>query len=89
MFMHRNEFDCLRWHIPPENQGQIVEVAYAACDGMAFRRVTDRSYTPGDERRTSYEGCMFDDLPEDFEWGPWNEEPEVPEHLWEDLSIAQ
>lgn len=40
----------LRWDVPPENQGQIVEVAYAddppevhrACSGSRYRRVIDR-----------------------------------------------
>lgn len=43
--------ETIRWDVPPENQGQIVEVAYAddppepspACSGCVYRRVTDRS----------------------------------------------
>lgn len=41
----------LRWDVPRQNQGQIVEVAYAdapaeaseACFGSEYRRVRDRS----------------------------------------------
>jgi hypothetical protein len=40
-----------RWDVPPQNQGQIVEVAYHAkpkqgyesCDGEPYKRVVDRS----------------------------------------------
>lgn len=43
--------DGLRWDVPPECQGQIIEVAYAderplssvACRGSRYRRTTDRS----------------------------------------------
>jgi len=31
------------FHVCPRNQGQIVEVAYAACYGDVVRRITDRS----------------------------------------------
>lgn len=35
----------LTWHVAPEDQGQAVEVAYAADseDGLIWRRTTDRS----------------------------------------------
>ena len=41
----------LRFDVPPQNQGQIIEVAYAderpyrseACSGARYKRVTDRS----------------------------------------------
>jgi hypothetical protein len=44
----------LRWDVPPQNQGQIVEVAYAderpepspACRGSRYRRTTDRAVGP-------------------------------------------
>jgi hypothetical protein len=44
----------LRWDVPQQNQGQIVEVAYAderpepspACRGSRYRRITDRSIGP-------------------------------------------
>jgi len=35
--------DKIVFHVPPRNQGQIVEVAYAAVDGMVIQRVYDRS----------------------------------------------
>jgi len=89
MLMHRNEFSTLTWHVPPELQGQTAEVAYAACDGLAIRRVIDRSYTPGDERRTTYEACSFMDLHGDPEWEPWNEEPDIPPHHWKYLHITE
>jgi hypothetical protein len=45
----------VRWDVPPQNQGQIVEVAYAvsrgqehelACRGAKYMRVHDRSVGP-------------------------------------------
>lgn len=43
--IHTSELDrCVRWHAPPENQGQIVEVSYAGLyDGRVLRRTLDRS----------------------------------------------
>lgn len=54
--------DGLRWDVPPQNGGQIVEVAYAharsakepACHGSAWQRVTDQSFPTGHAERVKY-----------------------------------
>lgn len=33
----------MKFHTAPRNQGQMVEYAYAAANGMVYRRITDRS----------------------------------------------
>ncbi len=64
-----------RWHVPPECQGQIIELAYGVAeDGIPMRRTTDRSdhsvaYTLLDQE-------AFDALDEG-EWEPWNREPSI------------
>lgn len=37
------KFQHLRWQTPPENQGQIVVIAYAWDEGFIYRRVFDQS----------------------------------------------
>jgi hypothetical protein len=43
----------VRFDVPPQNQGQAIEVAYGGfarsehCDGDPYRRVTDRSIGNG------------------------------------------
>lgn len=62
------------FHVPPQNQGQIVEVAYGSdCAGLVFRRTVDRS-----DGSTSYAvadsaDCGCDSGCSCFE--PWNSEP--------------
>ena len=58
----------LTWHVPPRNQGQAVEVSYAADEGYVYRRTHDRS--TGD---VSYERRDCEDLIGDFD--PWNGRP--------------
>lgn len=55
------------WHVPPENGGRIVEVAYTARDGKVIRRTYDRS-----DRTTVYHIStrLMDD-----ECDYWNHEP--------------
>lgn len=66
--------DVDRWIVPPECQGQLVEVAYGgSSDGMLYRRCYDRS-----DRTTSYAwadaaDCGCTDECRCFE--PWNREP--------------
>ena len=56
----------LKWHVAPEDQGQIVESAWASLgtDG-ALCRTTDRS-----DRTVTYR--MHDWTPRDWGFTPWN-----------------
>jgi hypothetical protein len=61
------------WIVPPENQGQGVEIAYAeGYNGTAYRRVTDLS-----DRSVSYERAFFADMDEEVAdaFDPANGEP--------------
>jgi hypothetical protein len=49
------------FHVPPECQGQIVEVAYMCAGPQMVRRIHDRS-----DGRTSYE--VADVGPDDSSW---------------------
>ncbi len=73
MFMTREQPtppNDLAWQIPPECQGQTVEVSYASdCSELYWRRHYDRSNCS-----TSYAYCSFDDAP-DAAWEPWNGTP--------------
>jgi hypothetical protein len=42
------------FHVAPINQGQIVEIAYAACCGDVVRRITDQSIGIGRPGRVKY-----------------------------------
>lgn len=52
----------VRWDVPPQNQGQIIEVAYAtpkpfatlAERGDKYKRIIDRSEPPGSPGRETY-----------------------------------
>lgn len=57
----------MMFHIPPQNGGRIVEVAYAAKDGKVFRRTFDQS-----DRTTVYHvsAQLMDD-----ECDYWQREP--------------
>jgi hypothetical protein len=57
----------LTWHVAPADQGQTIEVAYAAGEDCTYRRETDRSCEPADKGYRVYESA--DDV-EVFE--PWN-----------------
>lgn len=59
-----------RWDIPPECQGQIVEVSYGLDeDGLPWRRTVDRS--SGD---VAY--SLLSDQPPEL-WEPWNCSPDL------------
>lgn len=68
--------------VPPVNQGQLVEVAYGACDDGIVRRTTDRSTAV-----VSYEIADWEDL--DGEYQPQNESPEVAEESWRDAAVSE
>jgi hypothetical protein len=66
--------DRLTWHVRPEDQGQMIEVAWAAVgEAGVLRRRSDRS-----ARETTYSlHPWLDVLPaglseDDVQWEPWN-----------------
>jgi hypothetical protein len=65
------------FHVAPQNQGQIVEVAYAACWGDVVRRITDKSIGTGRPGRVEYavskmhardEGDYWQTIPVNRRW---------------------
>lgn len=63
----------LTWHVPPERQGQIVEVAFALDGEDIYRRVTDTAYPHGHPGRVHYARAAW---PADIERiEPWTEDP--------------
>lgn len=66
------------WTIPPERQGQIVEVSFALAnserhDLVVLRRVFDRS--DRSENITAHSPAV------DYEWQPWNQTPPLGRRL--------
>lgn len=60
-------------HVPPENQGQVVEVAYGWHEGRLYRRAVDRSdhsvkWYVADERSAKRLNGT---------WWPWMTRPSV------------
>lgn len=74
------------YHVAPEDQGQTIEVAYAAIEDGYLRRTTDQSYAVGEPERESYAYCSHDDAG-DIDWSPWSEAPEIAEEVWERVSV--
>lgn len=64
----------MKWHIPPELQGQTVEVSYGSTgDGRLWRRIHDRT-----DRSTVYDVADAGDCGCPGEchcFEPWNREP--------------
>jgi hypothetical protein len=61
------------WTVPPERQGQTVEVSYStypAEGGIVFRRVTDRA-----DRSVEYAARQLTPDEEEQGWAPWIREP--------------
>jgi hypothetical protein len=59
--------ELMHWYIRPVDQGQIVEVQYGySCNGMAWKRVTDRSLPQGNPERVAWYCGDLD----------WDREPE-------------
>lgn len=76
-----DRIDELDFHVPPSEQGQMVEHAYAIDSEREryIRRVTDRS-----DRSITWDVMAWSDSetdPDDFE--PWN--GDVPRGSWVDL----
>ena len=72
-----DQYADVRFHVPPECQGQIVEAAYGLLDDgeTVIMRLTDRSMPIGHPERVTY--TDLGELPEDEEFEPWNYEPSV------------
>lgn len=70
------------WIVPPEAQGQTVEVSYRWEEGFLFKRVHDAS----DQSETVYRMKSFlsDEIPEG--WHPVNGHPPVPEGGWVEVT---
>lgn len=71
----------MRFHIPPEYQGQIVERAYALFDGCVYRRTTDRS-----DKSVTYEVTYASD---DDQGDYWNGAPAISRDDWDDITCAE
>lgn len=71
------KFEQVQYHVPPENQGQIVEVSYG-CDGdYVYCKTFDQS-----DRTTSYARFEHPDTPEqEFDFDPWNGEPKLGDEV--------
>jgi hypothetical protein len=62
------------WIVPPECQGQIVEVSYASsCDGFYWRKTEDKSNRTVSYARANASDCGCFGECHCFE--PWNSEP--------------
>jgi hypothetical protein len=73
----------LTWHLPPENQGHMIEVLYASDGEFLYRRTRDLS-----ERTDAVERIAWDrlaDLAPDLVYEPWNEAPACPD-AWEPVT---
>jgi hypothetical protein len=67
------------FHVPPVNQGQIVEVAYGASNGVVIKRIHDRS----DKTTSYYRSKMLASDYGDY----WNSEPENAR--WKQIEIKE
>jgi len=66
------------WIVPPECQGQMIEVAYRSDGEFVYRRTRDRSAGTIVVERMAW-GDIND---HDADYEPWNCEPDLPD-LWE------
>lgn len=69
------KYELLSYTVPPVNQGQIVEVAYAVTPDEVVRRTFDKS-----DRSVSYETADLCEMSGEFE--PWNRVPSVSRGAW-------
>lgn len=79
----KHQLDDIQWIVPPECQGQIVEVAYSkGSDRYAYMRVTDRS-----DNSVAYYvfdiEWLGDKAPK--RWEPWKGTPDVADDDWKPL----
>lgn len=72
------------FHVSPRNQGQIVEVAYAACFGDVVRRVTDQSIGTDKPGRITY---AVSKMRESDEGDYWQTEP--ANRRWRTITEAE
>ena len=76
----------LRMYVPPQNQGQMIEVSYGYDwdAGILYRRTMDRS-----SRAEEWSCVDIATVPTD-EWaGPWNEDPPVADDAWESCEAPE
>jgi hypothetical protein len=72
------------FHVSARNQGQIVEIAHAACYGNVVRRITDQSIGTGRPSRVEYAvATMMADDEGDY----WQTEP--ANRRWRKISEAE
>lgn len=76
--------EALRFGVPAVNQGQIVEVAYAAWGDEVIRRIHDRSEGPDAVMTYSRAAVMVRDYSWYETWTP-NEEPAIPAGRWRSI----
>lgn len=76
----------LTFQIAPEDQGQMIEVAYATYEDGLVQRVTDRSADLEDPARVTYYVCDWDDV--DGEFAPQNGAPAVDATAWTQARIV-
>ncbi|MFA5154784.1 MAG: hypothetical protein WC554_19720 [Clostridia bacterium] len=72
-----SDYSKLNFSVAPQDQGQIVEVAYALADDdgeAVVVRTTDQSIPTGRPGRVSYEERT---LPDGEEFEPWNGAPRL------------
>jgi len=68
------------WIVPPECQGQMIEVAYRSDGECVYRRTRDRSAGTIMVERMTWD--VVNDAAPDVLFEPWNGEPKLPD-LWQ------
>lgn len=61
------------WHIPPELAGQIIEVSYAADNGIAYKKILDKSDLSIELYSADLSDCGCENECDCFQ--PWNNVP--------------
>lgn len=76
----------LRFDVPPENQGQIVEVSYALTPDGIIKQTHDRSDGTISYLIAPWTGKLWN-------WsesvGPWNEVPPVSARSWRKITVTK
>jgi hypothetical protein len=75
-------FSGVKFTTPPRNQGQMVTVSYG-CDGDS-QVLVERTQRP-DGPDTYRTADLTDDMMAGVAIEPWNDVPNVPEDMWEDV----
>jgi hypothetical protein len=74
----------MKFSVPPENQGQIVEVSYAPTPAGLVKKIHDRS-----DQSTSYQIARWTAKLEAWaeSEGPWNSRP--PKTRWRQATLEE